>query len=542
MMIGVLSKDHDALIVSEFFELFKTPWEYYDPTHRYDVVLASGESLPETDASLVVIYSAKKMPSDNGDIFEQSSSNAGTFVHWANLKLPIYGKSIAFRTHDGIPVLRNENGITLGYEKRSGQQRVLRIGYDLFDEVYFLLTKGQPPENALFPTLDHHIAMLRRFIVETGVPLVEIPPFPAGHKFIACLTHDVDFISLRHHLVDHSFLGFLYRATLGSTINFVKKKIPFSTLAENLLAVLALPFIFTRGYKDPWNQFDHYMEIEQGKPSTFFFIPFKNRPGEGFHGKKQTHRAAKYDVDDVKDTIRMLLSHGCEAGVHGIDAWHSTEKAREERDRIAQAATSERIGIRMHWLCMNDKTFRVLEQAGYDYDSSVGFNDAVGFRAGTAQVYKPIGVERLLELPMHVQDSALFNPGRMNLTKSHSQELCNQILGHCAGQEGGVFTLLWHQRSIGSERLWGPFYSFLIRRLHDENGWFATAQDCVDWFRMRRSARFVANNTVDIPYRPDKFKSFPKLLLRTYENHAVVHDSAQKKTTFLDKPIDWPDQ
>jgi len=540
-MIGVLSKDLDAEIVTEFFELFKTPWESYDPTHHYDVILAAGTSLPETDAQLVVIYSAERFPYDDDTTPEQNPSNAETFALWENLKLPLYGKSTVFRNPDGPPVLLNQAGDVFGYEKRIGHQRILRIGYDLFQEVFFLLTKGQPPENALFPTLDYHIAILRSFIVETGIPLVEIPPVPAGYKFIACLTHDVDFISLRHHLIDHSFLGFLYRATMGSAIDFIKKKVPFSTLAENLHAVLALPLIFTKGYKDPWNQFDHYLELERGVPSTFFFIPFKNQPGEGFHENKQTYRAAKYDVDDVKDTIRLLLSQGCEAGVHGIDSWHSEEKARLERDRIAQISASGKVGIRMHWLCLNDETFCLLDQAGYDYDSTVGFNEAVGFRAGTAQAYKPIGSEHLLELPMHIQDSALFNPGRMNMTTNDAAQLCNQILDHCSGEMGGVFTLLWHQRSIGPERLWGPFYSFLIKKLRDEDGWFATGQECVDWFRMRCSARFMQNGEIHISYHPDKNIPFPKLVLRTYRGGAPCHLPDQKKPfAFFDNPIDYP--
>jgi len=241
------------------------------------------------------------------------------------------------------------------------------------------------------------------------------------------------------------------------------------------------------------------------------------------------------------DTFLLLLSQGCEAGVHGIDSWHSKGKARLERDRIAQISASGKVGIRMHWLCLNDDTFLLLDQAGYDYDSTVGFNEAVGFRAGTAQAYKPIGSEHLLELPMHIQDSALFNPGRMNMTTNDAAQLCNQILDHCAGQMGGVFTLLWHQRSIGPERLWGPFYSFLIKKLRDEGGWFATCQECVDWFRMRRSARFMPNGEIHISYHPDKNIPFPKLVLRTYRGGAPCHLPDQKKPfAFFDNPIDYP--
>jgi hypothetical protein len=172
----------------------------------------------------------------------------------------------------------------------------------------------------------------------------------------------------------------------------------------------------------------------------------------------------------------------------------------------------------MHWLCMNDDTFHLLDQAGYDFDSSFGYNEAIGFRAGTAQVYKPIGVERLLELPLHIQDTALFSPGRMNMKINQAERLCNKIMGHVARQMGGVVTILWHQRSIGPERLWGKFYSNLIRKFHDQNCWFATAQDAVDWFRMRRSAEFMPNGGINIPPQPARNTDLPKLIIRTYNS------------------------
>jgi len=42
-LIGVLSKEHEVPIVEEFFQLFKTHWEFYTPDHGYDVV-NSGEN------------------------------------------------------------------------------------------------------------------------------------------------------------------------------------------------------------------------------------------------------------------------------------------------------------------------------------------------------------------------------------------------------------------------------------------------------------------------------------------------------------------
>jgi len=41
-VIGVVAKEAEHPVVREFFELFKTPWEFYDSNRDYDVVLCLG--------------------------------------------------------------------------------------------------------------------------------------------------------------------------------------------------------------------------------------------------------------------------------------------------------------------------------------------------------------------------------------------------------------------------------------------------------------------------------------------------------------------
>jgi hypothetical protein len=155
----------------------------------------------------------------------------------------------------------------------------------------------------------------------------------------------------------------------------------------------------------------------------------------------------------------------------------------------------------------------ILDQAGYDYDSTMGYNETIGFKAGTSQVYKPSGVEHLHEIPMHIQDSALFNPGRMHCSESEAVTHCDQILKH-AERHKGVITVLWHQRSIGPERMWGNFYLNLVKKFRDRNAWFATAGDVVKWFRLRRAVRFTSQGEIDLSRLPDKRANLPSLILR----------------------------
>jgi hypothetical protein len=146
----------------------------------------------------------------------------------------------------------------------------------------------------------------------------------------------------------------------------------------------------------------------------------------------------------------------------------------------------------MHWLLRDEDTYRVLEAAGYHYDSTCGYNETIGFRAGTTQVFKPLGVEHLLELPMHIQDGALFYKEKLNLTEHQAWERCSKIATETR-RHGGVLTLLWHDRSHGPERFWGEFYTRLVEQLKTLPVWFASAGKVVGWFRHRREIRFERN-------------------------------------------------
>lgn len=519
-MIGVISKPREREVIEEFFQLFKTPWEFYTPDKRYEVLLVTAADIPHGEGSLIIVYGTEKYSLDEFEAVDIKMQSPDVFIGWGKEILPLYGKAITFIGNNRPLLFCSRTKQTIGYETRKGDQRILRVGYNLFDEILYLLSVGQPSYNASIPTLDLHIEMLRNWIVETGVPLVEIPPIPEGYRFCTCLTHDIDFIGIRPHFFDHSMWGFLYRATLGSFLSVVKGKMTMPKLLRNFQAACSLPLVFLGMSPDPWDQFDRCLEIENGFRSTFFFIPFKNRAGKGFSDGQAKRRAVKYDIKDVGSIVRKLLAQGCEIGVHGIDAWNNIESGEQELQRIQLETVSQAgIGIRMHWLCRNEQTFEILDKAGYSYDSTFGFNKTVGFRAGTSQPFMPIGTTRLLELPLHIQDTALFRKGGLNTSEAQADEICQQIIEHVKSY-GGVLTVLWHQRSLGPERLWGNFYERLIKKLQDKNTWFATANEIVEWFRIRRSARFetYGSGTGDVRIKLDEKKreGLPPLIMHNY--------------------------
>ena len=483
-MIGVAVHANEEGSVTEFFELFKTPWEFYRHDARYDVLICTRGEVPPNTAKLVLRYGAGL---DEAAGLPMKLPSGGTIVRYGSRRIPVYSGVTTFPAGGFSPVTVEETGAPVTCASTSGDGTVLRVGYNLFREVRHLLATGQPAVNAASAALELHIALLRDLITRSGIPVVEIPPVPAGHSFIVCLTHDLDHPVLRNHCCDRTMLGFLYRAVWGTVVHVCRGRKSLRALGANWLAALKLPFVYLGMAKDLWRGFDRYLEIEAGLASTYFVIPTRNYPGQPFAGNGISRRAVRYDVTDVQTQLRRVISAGCEVGLHGIDTWVDSRKGIEERERVTRTLGTSVNGVRMHWLFFDEKSPAVLERAGFAYDSTIGYRETVGYRAGTLQAYKPLATANLLELPLHVMDTALFFPKYLNLSETEAERVVCRLIDDAA-EFGGALTINWHDRSIAPERLWDGFYLKLLRELKGRGAWFATADQAVSWFKKRRSA------------------------------------------------------
>jgi hypothetical protein len=538
-MIGVFCGESEREAAKEFFELFKTPWEFIVDGHDYPVVISTLPEAVATNANLVVVYSSKPTWSDTLKGLSIQPAAGDCLIDPSGARLPIYGESASLRG-PGQPLIYDQSGsevMVMGFPE--ARATVLRVGYDLFSEVAYLLSEGQPAENALIPTLESHASLLRDWIVDAGIPVIEIPPAPWGHRFIACLTHDVDFVGIRRHKFDHTFWGFIYRALAGSLWELVRGKSSLRRVIKNWTAVVSLPLVYLGLRGDFWDEFTRYAEVDKTFSSTFFLIPFRDRAGSNLQVEFPNRRAARYDIGDVHKQVEMLIMQGYEVGLHGIDAWHSAEKGRQELDRICEVTGQRDIGVRMHWLCSDHNSPTCLDQAGFAYDSTFGYNKAAGYRAGTLQVFRPSGATRLLELPLHIQDTALFLAHGLGLAEDQAWDRCMTIMD-TAARYGGVVTVLWHMRSLSPERLWGDFYLRLLEELRKRGAWFGTARQVVHWFRQRRSVVFEeaswSEDTLRLRLTHDSCSSDSRLLLRVHRPRGTESAESGARPPYIDLP------
>jgi hypothetical protein len=165
-----------------------------------------------------------------------------------------------------------------------------------------------------------------------------------------------------------------------------------------------------------------------------------------------------YDPRDarVRQVVNWLDEIGVESGVHpGYNSFRSPEKLRREVAVLRDILGNRPLGGRQHYLRWSPDTWIDWENCGLSYDSSVGFAERIGFKAGTCIPYHPwlFPLNRqadLIEIPLLVTDRTLL--AYMKLTKAEAIQSVNQIISRCR-MVGGIFTLLWH-----NDTFLNPFY------------------------------------------------------------------------------------
>ena len=133
---------------------------------------------------------------------------------------------------------------------------------------------------------------------------------------------------------------------------------------------------------------------------------------------------------------------------HGIAG--SSQRAREHTTARAQ---------------LHDHRWRIWEQAAYDYDSSLGFAERIGFRCGICCEYQPYDLHErrpleLRERPLLVMDRSLFSPSYMGLTYEAAHKAAAVIKERCRIYRGD-FTVLWHNTEFDTPGK-ADFYSWLV--------------------------------------------------------------------------------
>ena len=273
--------------------------------------------------------------------------------------------------------------------------------------------------------------------------------WPDNKRFAVCLTHDVDRIKKTYQYITKSKNG-------------------------NIRQIRQL---FTSG--NPYWGFPIIMDLEDKfhVRSTFFFLQ-ESKKINLLRPKEWALSGGKYRFDNKKvyEIIQILNRNGWEIGLHGsYESCKREDLLREEKKELQQVLGTEVIGIRQHYLQLEvPQTWKIQHEVGFLYDASFGFRDRIGFRDERYLPFYPLD-NSLLEIPLALMDGALFS--------NHGSEAA--VWGEClnliktAEKQGGLLTVLWHQRVFNENEFpgWGNVYTKILKECRERGAYFGTCKD-----------------------------------------------------------------
>ena len=147
--------------------------------------------------------------------------------------------------------------------------------------------------------------------------------------------------------------------------------------------------------------------------------------------------------------MEAILGRGGEVGLHGsYRAAGDGELLARELETLAGLGAEVR-GQRYHYLRVDPHAnLSSLPELGFRYDTSLGFPDAPGFRAGIAQPFRPWDFETetpldLVEIPLAAMDVTLGESRYLGLSAEQAERPLLALLDQAA-EHGGGYAVLWH--------------------------------------------------------------------------------------------------
>ena len=157
----------------------------------------------------------------------------------------------------------------------------------------------------------------------------------------------------------------------------------------------------------------------------------------------------------MRDYLRAIPDAGFDLCLHG--SYRSTENREwyvEEVDLLAQRLCRP-LGSRQHFLSFDyDTLFSAQEEAGIQYDMSMGFPDRIGPRAGFSYPYFPYCLEEdrpydVLEISLFLMDVTLRS--YMGLKGREAWKAIELALDDLRRKSGCV-SVVWHPIVFGGAR------------------------------------------------------------------------------------------
>lgn len=250
------------------------------------------------------------------------------------------------------------------------------------------------------------------------------------HKYEVIPTHDIDYLFKFNNLFN------LFRAIAGDIIKLKSFKRAWKTILDYFK-------IKHKKKLDPFDTFDYLMDISEqyNLKSHFYFIP-------GKIDENNIH----YNILNKKtiDIIKHILQREHIVGMHAsFCSYNNKEQMKKEKERLQKIIENIEESRQDYLRFENPTTWQILNDIGIKIDSTIGFANTNGFRAGTCYTYSVFNVIKqqklqIKEIPLIFMEQAGI---RSNTSVEHFLIQILQ-LKEKVKRYNGKFVILWHNNNI----------------------------------------------------------------------------------------------
>jgi len=279
-------------------------------------------------------------------------------------------------------------------------------------------------------------------------------PFGSKQKPVVELSHDVDYIkkTSQLRLKQTAFNGYNTLKAFKNPSIFIHK------------AQIALSFLFSS--TSCWC-FDYWESLEKKylKRSVFYIYVQTEKKD-----LKSWLIDPSYDVRTDKKLqlkLKQLIYDGFEIGLHGSYYSAADEKRLVHERAILEDVIGKRVEkIRQHWLRYEERITPVLHNKYFKYDSTIGWNDRIGFRSGCACRYRPYDHDKqqpfeYMVTPPVIMDSAIFDYEAKRIELQANKALL--MIKDIQSLKTSHISISWHQRVCNDDYRWHKLYEKILR-------------------------------------------------------------------------------
>ncbi|MFH1320660.1 MAG: hypothetical protein ABII90_08410 [Bacteroidota bacterium] len=277
--------------------------------------------------------------------------------------------------------------------------------------------------------------------------------FGKSDKPIIELSHDLDYLN--------KTLRLRIKQTAFNTYNTIRSIfLPISFLSNLKKTIL---FFFT---SPSYWCFDYWEELEKKYNKRSVFYVYANTLQKNF---KSRLIDPSYKINNNKKLInklKYLIDEGFEIGLHGsLQSAANENLLKTEKELLESMLGKEVIKTRQHWLSYEENKTPYIHNKYFKFDSSVAWNDRMGFRAGCASMYRPYDHKNqtafvFFEIPQVVMDSNIYDYGAKHLKNLKTKAI--SFINELKNYKSAHVAISWHQRVCCSDYNWHGIYEKIL--------------------------------------------------------------------------------